>query len=147
MYERILVTTDGSALSDKAVQSALSLAKLSGATLIVLRVIPRYPRSYLEGGATVDISEIKRIETQWTTQAQAQLSAIKTEGKEMGVAVKTTIAKSDLVAESIISTADKQEVDLIVMASHGRKGIKRLLLGSETQHVLTHSTKPILVLR
>ena len=141
MYERILVATDGSALSEKAVQSALSLAKLSGATLVALRVIPRYPRSYLEGGATVDISEIKRIEAQWTAQAQEQLSAIKAEGKNMGVTVKTTIAKSDLVAESIIATADKQEVDLIVMASHGRKGIKRLLLGSETQHVLTHSGK------
>ena len=147
MYERILVATDGSALSEKAVQSALSLAKLSGATLVALRVIPRYPRSYLEGGATVDISEIKRIEAQWTAQAQEQLSAIKAEGKNMGVTVKTTIAKSDLVAESIIATADKQEVDLIVMASHGRKGIKRLLLGSETQHALTHSCKPILVLR
>ena len=147
MYERILVATDGSALSEKAVQSALSLAKLSGATLVALRVIPRYPRSYLEGGATVDISEIKRIEAQWTAQAQEQLSAIKAEGKNMGVTVKTTIAKSDLVAESIIATADKQEVDLIVMASHGRKGIKRLLLGSETQYVLTHSGKPILVLR
>ena len=147
MYERILVATDGSALSEKAVQSALSLAKLSGATLVALRVIPRYPRSYLEGGATVDISEIKRIEAQWTAQAQEQLSAIKAEGKNMGVTVKTTIAKSDLVAESIIATADKQEVDLIVMASHGRKGIKRLLLGSETQHVLTHSGTPILVLR
>lgn len=147
MYERILVATDGSALSEKAVQSALSLAKLSGATLVALRVIPRYPRSYLEGGATVDISEIKRIEAQWTAQAQEQLSAIKAEGKNMGVTVKTTIAKSDLVAESIIATADKQEVDLIVMASHGRKGIKRLLLGSETQHVLTHSHIPVLVLR
>ena len=147
MYERILVATDGSALSEKAVQSALSLAKLSGATLVALRVIPRYPRSYLEGGATVDISEIKRIEAQWTAQAQEQLSAIKAEGKNMGVTVKTTIAKSDLVAEPIIATADKQEVDLIVMASHGRKGIKRLLLGSETQHVLPHSHIPVLVLR
>ena len=128
MYERILVATDGSALSEKAVQSALSLAKLSGATLVALRVIPRYPRSYLEGGATVDISEIKRIEAQWTAQAQEQLSAIKAEGKNMGVTVKTTIAKSDLVAESIIATADKQEVDLIVMAPHGRKGIKRPVL-------------------
>ena len=147
MYERILVATDGSALSEKAVQSALSLAKLSGATLVALRVIPRYPRSYLEGGATVDISEIKRSEAQWTAQAQEQLSAIKAEGKNMGVTVKTTIAKSDLVAASIIATADKQEVDLIVMASHGRKGIKRLLLGSETQHALTPAGKPILVLR
>ena len=128
-------------------QHALSLAKISGATLIALRVVPRYPRSYLEGGATVDTTEIKRIEAQWSEQAQAQLGSIKAEGKSMGVPVKTSIAKSDLVAESIITAADKQEVDLIIMASHGRKGIKRLLLGSETQHVLTHSSKPVLVLR
>ncbi|MDD3017260.1 MAG: universal stress protein [Comamonas sp.] len=147
MYERILVATDGSPLSEKAVQHALSLAKISGATLIALRVVPRYPRSYLEGGATVDTTEIKRIEAQWSEQAQAQLGSIKAEGKSMGVPVKTSIAKSDLVAESIITAADKQEVDLIIMASHGRKGIKRLLLGSETQHVLTHSSKPVLVLR
>jgi nucleotide-binding universal stress UspA family protein len=147
MYERILVATDGSPLSDKAVQHALSLAKISGATLIALRVVPRYPRSYLEGGATVDITEIKRIETQWSEQAQAQLASIKAEGKAMGVTVKTSVAKSDLVAESIITAAEKQDADLIVMASHGRKGIKRLLLGSETQHVLTHSGKPVLVLR
>ncbi|TNR03617.1 universal stress protein, partial [Escherichia coli] len=62
-------------------------------------------------------------------------------------AVKTVIAKSDLVAEAVIATARKYECDLIVMASHGRKGIKRLLLGSETQHVLTHSHIPVLVLR
>ncbi len=147
MYERILVATDGSPLSDKAVQHALSLAKISGAALVALRVVPRYPRSYLEGGATVDVTEIKRLEAQWGDQAQAQLNSIKEQGKELGVKVKTTIAKSDLVAESVIAAADKQEVDLIVMASHGRKGIKRLLLGSETQHVLTHSSKPVLVLR
>jgi nucleotide-binding universal stress UspA family protein len=57
------------------------------------------------------------------------------------------VAKSDLIAESIISAATKQNADLIVMASHGRKGLKRLLLGSETQHVLTHSEVPVLVLR
>ena len=147
MYERILVATDGSPLSEKAVQHALSLAKISGATLLALRVVPRYPRSYLEGGATVDTTEIKRIEAQWSEQAQAQLGSIKAEGKSMGVPVKTSIAKSDLVAESIITAADKQEVDLIIIASHGRKGIKRLLLGSETHHVLIHSSKPVLVLR
>ncbi|MBS7351415.1 MAG: universal stress protein [Comamonas sp.] len=147
MYERILVATDGSSLSDKAVQHALSLAKISGATLIALRVVPRYPRSYLEGGATVDVTEIKRLEAQWSEQADAKLEAIKAEGKKMGVKVKTLITKSDLVAESVIAAADKKDVDLIVMASHGRKGIKRLLLGSETQHVLTHSSKPVLVLR
>ena len=147
MYERILVATDGSALSDKAVKHALDLAKMTGASLIALKVVPRYPRSYLEGGATVDISEIKRIETQWTDQAQTVLGKIKADGKTMGVSVKTSVAKSDLIAESIIAAAEKQNADLIVMASHGRKGIKRLLLGSETQHVLTHSSVPVLVLR
>lgn len=147
MYERILVATDGSPLSEKAVNHAMQLAKLSGASLIALKVIPRYPRSYLEGGATVDNNEIKRIEAQWTEQAQAVLSKIKADGKSLGVSVKTSVAKSDLIAESIIAAAGKQNADLIVMASHGRKGIKRLLLGSETQHVLTHSQVPVLVLR
>ena len=144
MYERILVATDGSPLSDKAVSHALDLAKLTGASVIAMKVIPRYPRSYLEGGATVEMSE---IESQWSARAQEILSHIKVEGKAMGVSVKTNVVKSDLVAESIIAAAEKQKVDLIIMASHGRKGLKRLLLGSETQHVLTHSTVPVLVLR
>jgi len=147
MYERILVATDGSPLSDKAVSHAMDLAKLTGASLVALKVIPRYPRSYLEGGATVELSEIKRIEAEWAEQAQAVLNKIKADGKAIGVTVKTSVAKSDLIAESIIATADKQKADMIIMASHGRKGIKRLLLGSETQHVLTHSHIPVLVLR
>ena len=64
-----------------------------------------------------------------------------------GVAVKALTVKSDLVSDALISAATKYKVDLIVMASHGRKGIKRLLLGSETQQVLTHSHLPVLVLR
>jgi nucleotide-binding universal stress UspA family protein len=63
------------------------------------------------------------------------------------VKVKTVTVAADLVAESIIAAAKKNKCELIVMASHGRKGIKRLLLGSETQHVLTHSHLPVLVLR
>ena len=72
---------------------------------------------------------------------------MKAQGSAEGVTVKAVIAKSDLVAEAVISAAKKHKCDLIVMASHGRKGIKRLLLGSETQHVLTHSHIPVLVLR
>ena len=63
------------------------------------------------------------------------------------MSVTTEIAHSDLVAESIVEAAKKHDCDLIVMASHGRKGLQRLLLGSETQHVLTHSPVPVLVLR
>ena len=64
-----------------------------------------------------------------------------------GVRARAVVVKSDLVAESIVSAATKHKADLIVMASHGRKGLKRVLMGSETLNVLTHSEVPVLVLR
>ena len=147
MYKRILIATDGSPLSDKAVAHGLSLAALSGATVVALKVVPRYPRSYFEGGVPVDLNDAKRIEKQWSEAAQSMVDGVKAEGGAQGVTVKAVVAKSDLVAEAVIAAAKKHHCDLIVMASHGRKGIKRLLLGSETQHVLTHSHIPVLVLR
>ena len=147
MYKRILIATDGSPLSDKAVEHGLSLAALSGATVVALKVVPRYPRSYFEGGMPVDMNDVKRIEAQWGDAAQAMVDGVKAQGGAQGVTVKAVVAKSDLVAEAVIAAAKKHKCDLIVMASHGRKGVKRLLLGSETQHVLTHGTIPVLVLR
>ncbi|WCM86759.1 universal stress protein [Acidovorax sp. NCPPB 3576] len=147
MYQRILIATDGSELSGKAVDHGLALAALSGAAVVVLKVVPRYPRSYFEGGSVVDKGDAKRIEAQWTAAAKALVDGIKTLGSAQGVAVKAVVTKSDLVAEAVIAAARKHQCDLIVMASHGRKGLQRLLLGSETQHVLTHSHIPVLVLR
>lgn len=147
MYNRILIPTDGSELSDKAVQSGLDLAALCAAKVVALKVVSHYPRSYLEGSDLLDHKEAKRIEEQWTAQAQTLLDGVKDLGHQRKVAVTTHIAHSDLVAESIVEAAKKFECDLIVMASHGRKGLQRLLLGSETQHVLTHSHVPVLVLR
>jgi len=95
----------------------------------------------------VDAQNVKQIEAQWTANAQATVDAIKADASAQGVTAKAVVAKSDLVAEAVIAAAKKHKCDLIVMASHGRKGIKRLLLGSETQHVLTHSHIPVLVLR
>ena len=147
MYKSILIATDGSPLSQKAVESGLSLAGLTGASVVALKVVPRYPRSYFEGGLPVDAADIKRIEKQWADAAQELVDKVKVQGTDEGVTVKTVVAKSDLIAEAVIAAAKKHKCDLIVMASHGRKGIKRLLLGSETQHVLTHSHIPVLVLR
>ena len=147
MFKRILVATDGSTLSKKAVTSAIALAAQNDADLVALNVIPRYPRSYFEGSMTFSAEDIGRVEKQWAEKAQAMLDTVSARAKESGVRIKTATANSDLVAESIISAARKHKSDLIVMASHGRKGIKRLLLGSETQHVLAHSALPVLVLR
>lgn len=147
MYKRILVATDGSKLSNAAVEHALRLADITGAELVALKVVPRYPQTYFEGGVALANDEIKRIEKQWQEEAMQVVNAVKAQGQKMEVKVKTTTVKSDLIAEAIIAAAKRQKVDLIVMASHGRRGLKRLLLGSETQQVLTHSHIPVLVLR
>ena len=141
MYKRILVTTDGSALSKKAVKTA------TGAEMVALHVVPRYPMSYFEGGVSMSPQEVSSIEKQWADQGQAMVDAVTEQAAAAGVKSRAAIARSDLVAEAILGAARKHKCDLVVMASHGRKGIKRLLLGSETQHVLTHSTIPVLVLR
>ena len=147
MYTRILVATDGSNLSKKAVTSAIQLAVTCGAELVALKVVPRYPQAYFEGSIPLSAEEIGRVEKQWTESAQAQLAAITQTAKSKSVSVKAVTVKSDVVSDAIIAAAKKHKADLIVMASHGRKGIKRLLLGSETQQVLTHSHIPVLVLR
>ena len=147
MYKKIMVATDGSTLSKKAVTHAINLAQLSGAELVALKVVPRYPQSYFEGGMVLPASDIGRIEKQWTEHSQTIVNAVAKSGSAKGVTVKAITSKSDLVSDAIIAAAKKHKCDLIVMASHGRKGIKRVLLGSETHQVLTHSTVPVLVLR
>ncbi|WP_180683561.1 universal stress protein [Tepidicella baoligensis] len=147
MYKRILVATDGTKLSNQAVQHALKLADITGAEVVALKVVPRYPQTYFEGGVALAAEEIKRIEKEWQAEAMEVVNAVKAEGQKLQVKVKPITVKSDLIAEAIIAAAKKHKADLIVMASHGRRGLKRLLLGSETQQVLTHSHIPVLVLR
>lgn len=147
MYRRILVATDGSALSKKAVTSSIGLAAATGAELVAVNVVPRYPTSYFEGGISIPVEAVARTEKRWAQDGQAIVDAVRDQAQAQGVKSKSVIAHSDLVAESIMAAARRNKCDLIVMASHGRKGIKRVLLGSETQHVLTHSAIPVLVLR
>lgn len=147
MYRRILVATDGSTLSKKAVRNSIGLAAATGAELVALYVVPRYPVSYFEGGLTISSEDVARTEKQWHDQGQAVVDGVREAALSDGVKAKAVVAHSDLVAESILAAARKHKCDLVVMASHGRKGIKRILLGSETQQVLTHSSLPVLVLR
>jgi nucleotide-binding universal stress UspA family protein len=147
MYKRILVATDGSPLSKKAVKKAIALAASLEAGLVVLNVVPRYPMAYFEGGASVSSEDVGRIEKNWADKGQAIADAAQKSAEAAGVKAKAVIARSDLVATAILAATKKNKCDLIVMASHGRKGLSRILLGSETQQVLTHSTVPVLVLR
>lgn len=147
MCQRILVATDGSSLSKKAVGAAIELAALAQAELVAMKVVPRYPMSYFEGGVALSAKDVQQIEKQWADEAQAVVDKVRDAADRHDVKTRAVVVRAELVAEAIIATAKKQRCDLIVMSSHGRRGLKRVLLGSETQHVLTHSAVPVLVLR
>jgi nucleotide-binding universal stress UspA family protein len=147
MYKRLLVATDGSELSAKAVASAIELAAAIGGQMVALYVVPHYPTSYFEGGMSISPTEVSQTEKKWAEDGQAIVDKVQQDAAAKGVSAKGVTVRSGMVAESILSSAKKHDCDLIVMASHGRTGIQRVLLGSETQQVLTHSTIPVLVLR
>ncbi|MEW6097986.1 MAG: universal stress protein [Pseudomonadota bacterium] len=144
MYKRILVPTDGSDITQRAVQSAISLAKLTGAQIFTISVKDPYPYSA--------ISEIQPTLPQEFLDAQERVatrnvSAVKEACAAAGVECTAHTVESVSVWEAIVDHAKKQQCDLIVMASHGRRGVQALLLGSETNRVLTHSPVPVLVVR
>jgi nucleotide-binding universal stress UspA family protein len=147
MYQKILIATDGSTLSKKAVTNGLQLAALTGASIVVLKVVPRYPISYFEGGVALSVNNVAGVEKQWADAAMAVVKKVQEAAEAEGIKAKALTVSSDFTAEAIVNAAKKYKCDLIVMASHGRRGMKRLLMGSETQHVLTHSHIPVLVLR
>ena len=142
MYKRILVPTDGSEITAKAVQAAIGIARLCGAELFVLAVKEPFPYSA--------ISEMQPVPPQEFFDAQERVAAARV--KEATSAATGLVAHGHTVEglhpwEAILDHAKEQGCDLIVMASHGRRGVTALLLGSETQKVLTHSTLPVLVVR
>ena len=148
MYERILVATDGSELSELAIHSAIDLALLMQAELIAVKVVHHYPASYFEGSLLLSQVEVDRLTEQANAEAQRVVDEVKATADARGVRnARAIVMQAELVSEALIEAARVHHCDLIVMASHGRRGIKRLLMGSETLHVLTHSHTPVLVLR
>lgn len=141
MYKRILVPTDGSALSRKAIRSAIGLASTAGAEVVAVNVVPRYPVSYLEGAIGVSQQETAHVEKEWAVKGQAVADEVGKAAEKAGVKARAITVRSNFVAEAILAAARKNKCDLVVMASHGRKGIKRLLLGSETQ--VLHVQAPV----
>ena len=148
MYKHILVPTDGSKLSAKAIKTAASLAKVLDAKLMGVYVIPPYvPPVY--GEAVIYVPEVtpKRYKELTAREAKKALAAIEEEAQAAGVECKAVSVTADQAWEGIVRTAHSKGCDLIVMASHGRRGLSGLLLGSETTKVLTHSKTPVLVCR
>lgn len=148
MFKRILVATDGSALSEQAVAKGIELSLLTGAELVAVTVAHLEPSSHFDGSTVMNQRESEETRHRAVAAAQKVVDAAKGTAQAKGVrSAEAVVMKSNLVAEAIIEVAKTRECDLIVMASHGRRGLTRLLMGSETMHVLTHSHTPVLVLR
>ena len=147
MYERILVATDGSELSELAVTASIELALLMNAELIAVKVVHLQSESHWDGVLIHERAAHARLEAQQAEAAQATVAAVREAAQGSEVKVTPLTARGSSVADAIIETAQSNQCDLIVMASHGRRGLARVLLGSETQHVLTHTQIPVLVIR
>ena len=144
MFKRILVPTDGSDITAKAVDTSIALAKSVGAKLYTISVKEPFPYSA--------ISEMQPTPPQEFFDAQERIAAQRVQKvSELCAAADVPCQAHTVEAlhpwEAIIDHAKRMECDLLVMASHGRRGVSALLLGSETQKVLTHSKVPVLVVR
>lgn len=147
MFKHILVPTDGSQLSTDTVKRAIVFAKETGARITFFFSKPDYPVAFYGEGALIDPTTPEKFAEMADRQASEILATCENQAKAENVECKTLATTNEVPYEAIIDAADSSGCDLIFMASHGRRGISGLLLGSETQKVLTHSKVPVLVYR
>lgn len=147
MYKQILVATDGSKLSSKAVSHAISLAQALGAGLTAFYASPDYPLPAYADGVVYEPVSKKEYAALAKKEAEKILAEVHDKAVAAGLECTTAHAIASAPWEAILAAARKSKADAIVMASHGRRGVSALLLGSETQKVLTHSKVPVIVVR
>ena len=146
MYRRILLPTDGSALCDSAVKKGIEFAKFAGASVVGFHAVPA--TSYLiytEAGPSDVLAE--QFERDALARGERLVAALEEQARAAGVVSESLTLVNDHPWEGIVEAANQRDCDLIFMASHGRRGLSALLLGSETTKVLTHSKIPVLVYR
>ena len=146
MFKHILIPTDGSELSEKAVKAGIDFAKTIGAKVTGFRAIDLYPWAYGDY-VPLDVYSPEQRAEQEIALGNAILKSVTDYAKSAGVTCEVFHAKSVVPFEGIIKAAEDKGCDLIFMASHGRRGLAGLLLGSETVKVLTHCKIPVLVYR
>lgn len=145
MYKHILIPTDGGELAEKAVEHGLEVAKDFKAKVTVVRVTPPPQPLVIEGVVLAYPSE--ELRRQIEASVEANFKRIATAAKAAGISCELRHVEHLQPWQAIIAAAKEGGCDLIVMASHGRRGVSALVLGSETQKVLTHSAIPVLVYR
>ena len=149
MFKSILVATDGSDLANKALDTALDLARLYGASLSILTTTDPVTASLGAGGfGTIDAGPIlARLEEAYASQAANLLADARHKLQESGVTAETLHLPDHRPADGIVQTATEKNADLIVMGSHGRRGLSRMLLGSQAAEVLSRANVPVLIVK
>ncbi|PBN42250.1 universal stress protein [Sphingobium sp. D43FB] len=149
MYNRILISTDGSEVGQKGVDHGIALAKALGIEATVVTVTERFP--VYSSGVGYDLSWSDTVLAEYSDgqkkAADGILASVRQTAERLGVSAETLHVPDAQVAEAIIAAARERNCGLIVMASHGRRGLGRLMLGSKTSEVLAHSEIPVLVVR
>lgn len=145
MFKQILLPTDGSELSQRAVLAGVSFAKEVGAQVIGMTALPDFHTF------TANADMIESTEDEYMASSEARgarhLAVVADAARAVGVPCTTVLTRSDQPYAAILQTARDRGCDLIIMASHGRRGLSGMLLGSETQKVLLHSAIPVMVYR
>ncbi|MFC3704105.1 universal stress protein [Devosia honganensis] len=149
MFKNLLIATDGSEPADRALASALDLARSHGARVLVLTATDPVSTGIGSGGfGTIDAGPIvARLEQSYAAEAERLLAAARQRAEAAGVAIETLHLPRRRPADTIVDIAAERGCDLIVMGSHGRRGLGRLLLGSQAAEVLARSPIPVLIVK
>jgi nucleotide-binding universal stress UspA family protein len=147
MFKSILVPTDGSALSKKAIKKAVQLAREQNAKVVGFHVAPPYRPKVFADYVPPDFISPQQYAANVKKAAARHLDVVRKEAEAAGVPYTGAYATSEYPYMEIVKAARRYRCDLIFMASHGRRGLSRMLLGSETSKVLSHTRVPVLVQR
>ncbi|WP_337243817.1 universal stress protein [Luteimonas sp. gir] len=148
MYRNILVATDGSELAARGVEHAATLAAGLGASLTIVTVSEPWNTALTDPSGLVGFDEfLKDYRAAAQAHADDVLAAAKQAASRHGVEATTLFVVEQPPADAILETAQARGIDMVVMASHGRRGLGRLLLGSQTQAVVARSELPVLIVR
>jgi len=150
MHTHILISTDGSEVAQKGVDHGLSLAKSLKARVTIIMVTERFPiyvGAGIAGAWVPGPDQMTQYEAGQKETAQKVLTAVNAAATKLRVPADTVHVPDAYPAEAIVELAKARDCNLIVMASHGRRGLRRLMLGSQTAEVLAHSPVPVLVVR
>lgn len=146
-FQHLLVPTDGSDLSARAVTEAAALAHALGARLTLFHVQTAFPISLVGVGELVDPATVDALITAAREHSQSVLREAQDLVAQQGLSANTVCDEHPVPHQAIVAAAERLGCDLVVMASHGRRGLQGVLLGSETQRVLSHCSLPVLVVR